>query len=643
MVEQSAPSTDKRPIVNLVLTCGDEVLLCLRSGHDSIDHQYHWAAPGGSAEPSEDLRFAAKREFYEEVLGKKGGVEDIEQKLPYELKELPVLVREDGRVVHTFEANITQDQKAELRIVKNWENRTVQWMQISDLPPVQRFHPDFVPSLNSILTHSHPNEGLIGERQFDIVPEGHIRKFHGGHNRIFDAQREYMYSGIGADADGSGFYIAEMKRAGNYVGITENNTGGWLHTIDFAFSRDECIQATSPKPLTEAQAAKLDDYFALENIKKVDVSSDLDALRIIERHFGSEKAREILYGVGIKGYDPGFGGDEDTILAFNPKDVTVQHVEIWTPPKQALKTIEDYQANRINLLREQSFGLETKIAEIEGKIGKNEELLASLGKEEIHLDNPGRQNFHDDQTSSSVKNDDLEAFKTVLLDSAREYRVAHIKYDDLSRRCALLGEISDDNGWDRDGYLRNLEHYKNKAESAEISKNFYEKYKAGLEQHYVPELEMRDYRAAQDEYDYFDLSRRSSLLGEIDGRAEWNRRTYMGNLEHHKQNAESLEESRNLYKKYKDGLEQHYTPELDGNWEEFFRSEVQRIIGKLSPPTDNKTYEQISEVLSIHFDNALRENPNVMYHDDNVKPILYNEQTQKLRSGLIQVLGSGPN
>lgn len=50
----------------LILTCGDDLLVCLRDDVDHIPWPAHWDLPGGGAEPGETPTDCALRELHEE-------------------------------------------------------------------------------------------------------------------------------------------------------------------------------------------------------------------------------------------------------------------------------------------------------------------------------------------------------------------------------------------------------------------------------------------------------------------------------------------------------------------------------------------------------------------------------------------------
>ena len=50
----------------LILTCGDDLLVCLRDDFDHIPWPAHWDLPGGGAEPGEAPADCALRELAEE-------------------------------------------------------------------------------------------------------------------------------------------------------------------------------------------------------------------------------------------------------------------------------------------------------------------------------------------------------------------------------------------------------------------------------------------------------------------------------------------------------------------------------------------------------------------------------------------------
>ncbi|MGE4351981.1 MAG: NUDIX hydrolase [Bdellovibrionales bacterium] len=491
-----------RDITNLTLICGDEVLLAVRSGNDAIDHPYSWAAPGGSVERDEDLVAATRREFAEEVLGKASSAY-IEQVMPFALEKVSSVTREDGRRIHSFVAHISEEEKLALIIYPNWENLAVKWVPVDRLPPVDRFHPDYVETLNGILLENKLTDTPVGQREVDKVPEGHTRRYHGSGNIIPKAELGYIYSSIGHDADGAGFYSADIETVAGYV-PTDGNIGGWIHTVDMAFTEEECITDVA-KPLTEEQKNKLDTVFQVEGISEELPKTDIALRSFLEKSRGAEKAREILYMVGIKGY---MGGD-GLCLAFHPEDVKIRHIEEITAPPSALTLVQEYQSNKLRYLTMDIDALYEKADQKEKRLVTLDELSSGLGRIVPRPQHRRSRHYNTIKKRPPSRQPCLdEAVQTVQgLVTALSDIDAHT--DDLRSRANELFELTGYTSGDRSDYGYREALLRKEIEGSSWGRfwntkkyqDLVSKHKGmidGFKKHYVPELDT-DWRESAEE------------------------------------------------------------------------------------------------------------------------------------------------
>ncbi len=483
-----------RDITNIILKNGNEVLLVVRSGHENIDYQYHWAAPGGSVEKSENAKLASLRELFEEAFDLHGkDADNLINKLNWDVKELQSRPRNDGRMVHGFVVEISDEDRAQLQIKKNWENLLVDWIHVKDLPPAQRFHPDFIDNFNTFLGAYLPNEIPIGQRSIDKIAPNTMRRWHGSPNRLDSAQHSFMYSSIGNDLNGSGFYGGSAELAATYASPKSTPiSGGWLHTVDYLFSEEECISLGHPKILNENQRKILLPLLRVENIELNDNITDKGILELLGERLGSEKSREILYLAGLKGVISDEASyDKRVVVAFNPNDVRISHVEKLQQPTPVLQLVMEHQNTIITKLAENVQSLRTELEEVNNIRTANQKDFANLGLEKI----TPPKNIISSITSSSTNFDQATYVEDFIKKMHDESQQTAAKFNDLQMRRDKLYDAFPYTQ-DYEETLHSLEEKLNKNSFGKLIKNTnYKNAKANYDDlqrtydtYYIPEI-----------------------------------------------------------------------------------------------------------------------------------------------------------